>query len=204
MTGTMLAPTTTPEPLEIQPPYCQAELTGGLHCYALAGNNGKNDLDNVTAEFRLIDPETGEVLIRSSLLPLDILQAESSLPFYTFFGPPVPPGGEVSLQLYSASEVSSANTNSFSLKIENFQTEIAADGTYAEVSGSAHSANSNPTGNRIRIAVIAYDDEGRVTGIRRYEETAVLNNGSDFSFKLVVYSTGSAISSVAVFAEAEQ
>jgi LysM repeat protein len=200
--GTQLAPTATPEPLTIGKPVCYPALTGGYHCFALAENDGKNALENVTAEFKLLDETGTEIENRTSLLPLESIQPGERLPLYVYFSSPLPEEWQIAVQLLSAYRAASTGSNTFRLKIANPEIALSADGLSASVSGKAASAKNDPVARSIHIAIVAFDSEGNVVGIRRYEENSALQSGTNFKFNLSVYAAGSSISSVEVYAEA--
>ena len=52
------------------------------------------------------------------------------------------------------------------------------------------------------VAALAYDAQGNLLGVRRTESRVTLEQGKGLIFHLNVYSTGSAISSVIIKAEA--
>jgi len=58
--------------------------------------------------------------------------------------------------------------------------------------------------NQVWAAAIAYDVQGMVLGVRRWESTAPLSAGQKISFSFQVYSTGAAIVSVDVLVEARK
>jgi LysM repeat protein len=202
--GTPMAATPTPAPLLLDAPECVPALTGGLHCFVMARNEGDTALENVLVEFRMTAKDNSLTASRNALLPLQVLQADENLPIYAYFEPPIPLDQVVVVQLLSAYRVSSAGSNSFRLEVAEPKVEIAPEGYSARVTGNVISAKSDPVGKNIRIVVVAYDAAGNVVGIRQYQETAELISGTEFKYNLIVYSVGQPISSVQVFAEAAQ
>ena len=200
--GIALAPTTTPAPVFLGSPECTPGLTGGFHCFVTALNEGEAPLENVLVEFRLMAKDGTLAASRSALLPLAVLQSNETLPIYGYFEPPIPLESKVEVQLLSAYRVAVADSNTFRLETGDPKVEIAQNGMSARVAGTAASATTSPAGKGIHIVVIAYDNAGKVVGIRQYQETAEFTSGAELKYNLIVYSTGEMISSVQVFAEA--
>lgn len=200
--GTLTVPNPTPAPIPVQAARCTPSLTGGLHCFALIENNQKTDLENLTAEFRLTDPSTGDVVSQSAQFPLSCLKAGAALPFYTYFSPPVAVNPRVDLNLLSAAAVESTSSNQMFLTIEDSQFNVASDGLSADFSGGAILEGEGWSTSRIVLAAVAYNTSGEVVGVRRAEVSTGLASGEEYPFEITVYSTGGKIANVMVFGEA--
>lgn len=200
--GTQTIPTATPVPVFLNDPYCYQTITGGLDCFALAENRGEFDLQNLTAEFRLTDPQTGEVLTQSSFLPLNRLDTGTSMPLHAYFPPPVFDLPDVTLQLLSATVSNETNKNNYLLMIEEPLVEFVSNGKSVTAEGIARLEGVDIITNFIRIAAVAYDALDKVVGVRFYEEKSELRSGDEFNYRITVYSSGGAIKRVEVFGEA--
>lgn len=160
------------------------------------------DLENLTAEFRLTDPSTGEVVSQSAQFPLSRLKAGTALPFYTYFSPPVTGNPQIDLKILTAAAVESGSGDQMFLNIEDNQFTVAPDGLSAVFSGGAILQGEGWSANRIVLAAVAYNSSGEVIGVRRVEESTSLASGEEYSFEITVYSTGGKIANVMVFGEA--
>ncbi len=201
--GTQMAPTATPAPVNAGSAKCYPSLTGGAFCFALVKNEADSDLENLTAEFTLTDPNSGEVLTQDTYLPLARLPQGGALPFYVYFAPPVFARPEVSFRVLSALPVTEEKASIYVMKVRETVVEIAADNLSAEITGLASIVETGGQARFIRVLVVVYDSGGNVVGIRRYEEEAGLKAGEDFEFKLLIESVGGVIAQVDVFAEAQ-
>jgi LysM repeat protein len=199
--GTQEISTPTPAPVVVHPPKCVPSLTGGLYCFALVENNLDRDLKNLSAEFRLSNPVTGDVVTQTAQLLLNKLQKGISLPFYAYFNAPVPLEPQVGIQLLTATGVESEDGSPFPLAISDLQILIAPDGLSVMVSGNAGMDAGGWSVSQILLAAVAYDDMSEVVGVRRSEVKLDLQPGQiqDFNFK--IYSTGESITRVEVFGE---
>ncbi len=198
---TQTVATPTPAPLVVQPARCIPSITGGSHCFATVQNNQEIDQENLTAEFRLTDPATGDVISQSAQLPLNRLQAGSALPFYTYFSPPVFKNPQATLQVLTATSAGTEGGNTLPLVISDVQYAVATDGLSASVAGSARLESEGLSVKKMIFAVVAYDISGEVLGVRRVEVNNAMKSGEVYPCNLTVYSTGGKISKVELFGE---
>lgn len=199
--GTQEISTPTPAPLVIYPPRCVPSLTGGLYCYALVENKLDRDLENLSAEFRLNDPVTGEVVTQTAQLPLNKLRSGTALPFYVYFNPPVYLEPQIGIQLLTATGVESEGGGPFPLAISDLQISSAPDGMSAVLSGSAGMDGKGWSASQILLAAVAYNDIGEVVGVRRLEVKMELLPGQSRDFNFKIYSSGGSIARVEVYGE---
>ncbi len=200
--STLAVPNPTPAPIPVQAVNCTPSLTGGLYCFAMIMNDQEMDLENLTAEFRLTDPSSGDVISQSAQFPLSRLKAGTALPFYTYFSPPVAMNPNVELNILTAATVENGNTNQMFLKIEDNQFIVAPDGLSAVFNGGATLDGEGWSASRIVLAAVAYNASDEVIGVRRVEVSTGLASGDEYSFEITVYSTGGKIANVMVFGEA--
>jgi len=200
--GTLAAPNPTPAPIPVKAIKCTPSLTGGLYCFALIENNQQTDLENLTAEFRLTDPATGDVVTQSAQFPLSRLKAGAALPFYTYFSPPVVLDSQAGLNILTAAAVQSGSGDQMFLAVEDGQFSVASDGLSAVFSGGATLEGEGWSASRIVLAAVAYNTAGEVVGVRRAEVSTALASGEEYQFEITVYSTGGKIADVMVYGEA--
>lgn len=201
--GTPTPISATAVPLLLKTPYCAPSLTGGLYCFALVENNQEYSVQNLTAQFTLIDPDTKETLQAVGSLPLNQLKSKNSLPLFAYFPPPVFASPTVTLALLTALPVSSTSTSVLDVTIQNSKVEIASDGNSATVSATLALKDAASTANHFWVAAVAYDAEGNVVGVRQYEKNADLSKGQSADFTLYVYSISDKIDHVDLFGEAK-
>lgn len=187
----------------LREPVCVLSLTGGYHCYVLVVNEEDFSLENLSAEISLSDAAGNESISRQVELPLNQLAAGASLPFYTYFAPPVFADAQVSVKLTSVTRASDENNTVFPLVLDGVAVSMAADGASATASGSARLAVEGTAAGRYTLVAVAYDASGRVVGLRRMSGETSWGSGDEFEFTISVYSTGGVIDRVEVFGEAE-
>lgn len=199
--GTQTVPTPTPAPLIVQAARCVPSITGGLYCFAMVQNNQEIDQENLTAEFRLTDAATGDVITHPAQFPLNRLRAGSTLPFYAYFPQPGFANPEVALQVLTATSAGTDGGNTLPVAISDVQFVVAADGSSAAVTGSARLEGEGWSVKKMVFAAVAYDITGEVLGVRRVEVDSAMNAGEVYPCSLTVYSTGGKIAKVELFGE---
>jgi LysM repeat protein len=199
--GTQAAPTPTPVPVNITGISCTTSLSGGVYCFAEGSNSQSFDLDNISAEFRLTDLQSGNVVTSKAFLPLNRLVQGKALPFFAYF-PPLPfTGFTVELQLQSATAVNASGTSPLSVTLDQTKTDISADGMSASVSGKAV-LGSEGDAKYLWIAAVAIDQAGKPVGIRRIEFDQKISAGTATDFNMTIYSIGGSIARVDLYGEA--
>lgn len=199
--GTPSAPTPTPPALQVSPARCSPSLTGGLHCFAVVEDNLDNDFVNLIGEFQV--QAGGEQSTLTTFLALTRLVQGDALPFYAYIAPPIADGAVVSFRLLSALPVSADNFGVYPMQTSDITLELSAGGRSAQVNGTARFEGMGDPAQVVRLLAVAYDAQGNVVGMRRYEEQAQLEAAQDFEFKILVDSVGAKIERVEVFGEAQ-
>ena len=86
--------------------------------------------------------------------------------------------------------------------INNTLVEINAEGHSARVTGQVLLPGQSKAASQVWVAGTAYDDAGRVVGVRRWESSAGLSPGGSIPFEFMVSSIGGTIARVAFAVEA--
>ena len=185
------ASTPTPLPVPITQAACHPTADSGNWCFALLQNNTGSLLENVSAQITLLDEDNNAIASQTAFLPLDILPANSSLPVYVFF-PNTPANLNPQIQLLSAMPGGSAYLPA---TLDNTIAQIDWDGKYAQVSGQVFLPAESNAATQVWVAAVAYDNNGTVVGVRRWEGGA-LQPGSSLHFDFSVSSVGGEIEAV--------
>lgn len=201
--STQSAPTPTPSPMFVHSPICFPSITSGFYCFALVENREAYDVENLTGEYHFTDPESGKELTLNTFLPLTRLVQGGAVPFYVYFAPPVFDHPIVTFRVLSAMSVTTENAGIYPMTIKDQVVKIAEDGLSADLSGKARFEGAVKDAKLIRLLVVAYDAEGNVVGLRRYEEEAQLKPVVDFEFRINVLSAGGEIDHVEIYGEAQ-
>jgi phage tail protein X len=194
-------PTVTPAPLPVQQARCWPEATGGSWCLALLKNDYAETLENISAQFILIDSSGKELATQVAYGLLDILPPGSAMPLAAHFAGPVEADVSLQVQVLTAIRLLPGDTRYLPVRLENTLVSVDASGRTAEVSGRVLLASPG-TANTLWVLASAYDGSGNVVGIRRWESETALKADATISFNFSVSSVGPAIDRVEFLAEA--
>jgi len=176
------ASTPTPVPAPVTQTGCHPTADGGLWCFALIRNDSPEPLENISSQMTLLDENNNAVASQTAFTPLDIVPPNSALPVYVFFAD-VPSNLNVQVQLLSA--VQGSNARYLPITLNNTVTQIDWDGSSAQLSGQILLPAESQAATRVWVAAVAYDEDGQVVGVRRWEGGAIQPGGSvSFSFSV--------------------
>lgn len=191
----------TPAPLVESPPRCTPTPTGGLWCFWLVKNPHASGLENLAARVSLFDSRGEAVASQMAFPPLNLLPAGAALPLTTYFEPPAPAYEDIQIQLVSAIEVRGGKTRYLPASVADRTVTPAETGLSAQVSGTAALSDPQHPAAVVWVAAVAYDADGEVVGVRRWEGGAEAGAGQ-VPFSLLVSSVGPPIAYVEVWVEA--
>jgi LysM repeat protein len=192
----------TPVALDVTQVACRPMATGAAWCFALVHNDTGATIENVTGQIAILDSGGNEVGVQQATLLLDILPQEASLPFAVVFDPPLPLGARARVRLSTAMRVSSADPRYLPASTHNVLTAVSWSGRTASVSGDLVLEGGSANASSVWIAAVAYDEDGRVVGWRRWESTQGLAAGASQRFDVEVYSLAGRIHRVELVVEA--
>lgn len=192
------ASTPTPVPAPITQAVCHPTADHGLWCFALIRNDSAAPLENISAQITLLDENNNAVASQTAFTLLDIIPSNSALPVFVFF-PDTPSNLVLQVQLLSA--VQGGTSRYLPAVLNNTVAQIAWDGRSAQLSGQILLPAESQAASRVWVAAVAYDKDGQVVGIKRWEGGAIQPGGS-ISFSFLVASLRSAIDAVGFVAQA--
>jgi LysM repeat protein len=194
-------PTPTPAPLLVQQARCWSETDGGLWCFALVRNEYADALENLSAQFTLLDATGQQLSSQAAFALLNTLPPGQSMPLAVHFPPPVSANGSVRVQVLTAIRQLPGDTRYLPVAPENTLVSVEASGQTAHVTGRLILTGAG-TANTLWVLATSYDAEGNVVGVRRWESPSTLTADIAISFDFMVYSVGPAIDRVEFLAEA--
>ncbi|NOT05484.1 MAG: LysM peptidoglycan-binding domain-containing protein [Anaerolineales bacterium] len=193
------ASTPTPVPAPVTQTVCHPSADGGLWCFALIQNNTTELLENVSAQITLLDESNNVIVSQTAFTPLDIIAPNSSLPVYVFFDSKIPAKYNIQVQVLSANQLSINNPRYLPAEIQNAIAQI--NGRTAQLSGQILLPVESSAATQVWVAAVAYDKDGVVVGLKRWEGGAI-PPGESISFSFLVSSLGAEIDAVEFFVEA--
>lgn len=200
--GIASEPTPTPAPVPVRQAGCWPETTGGLWCFALVQNEFNETLENISAQFVLLDENGEEVASQIAYAPLDILPTGASMPLGVHFAPPVDLQAVPRVQVLTAIRLLPGDARYLPVMLENILVSVEAGGRAARVSGRAMLTTLDGRADTLWVLATAYDESGNLVGFRRWEAGEPLAGGESLAFDFLVSSAGPAIERVDFLTEA--
>ena len=196
----------TPVPLPFTRVDCWPSGDGGLWCFAALINSTGDTLENLIAQISLLDANGEVAATQTAIAMLDILPPGKSTALATLFPAPIPTGVVPRAYLASAVRILPIDSRYSPVILENVLVNVDWSGMTAQVSGQVAPKTGEtipeiPAG-RVWVAATAYDEAGRVVGVRRWESDTILPAGETLPFDFLISSTGPAIDRVELLVEA--
>jgi hypothetical protein len=199
-------PTPTPVAVSQGQVICSQAEDGGIWCFMPLHNTQTYPLEAFTAVFRMVDPQSQTVVSQMAYLPLDRLEPETTLPLAAYFPPDqvdkIAPPFQVTGELTSA--LPGADDGRYvPAHIANQKVMLAENGLSAILTADITLDGSRKAA-RVWVAAVAYDAQGTVVGVRRWEKPAEppLESGQILPVTMHVYSAAAKIDRVELHAEA--
>ena len=194
--------TPTPAPFLVKQIDCYPTANRGMWCFVLAFNDSPDFLENLSAQITLVDSEKAVLASQTALLPLNILPPNTALPLSIYFPPDVPLHAKPQVQVLTANRTLPDDERYLPATVNNSLVQVNAEGHSAKVSGQVLSLSQTSVANQVWVAATAYDDAGRVVGVRRWEASTSLNAGGSLPFEFLLSSIGGRIARVEFAVEA--
>lgn len=195
-------PLPTPISLVLADPTCYPSHEGGLWCFTTTENQQDGAVESLSASIQLYDLATGEIHSQTAYAPLSQLAPGGVTALAVYFPAPIPSRYEVTAQLLTALPVPPASGRFLPVQQPETNIKTTGDGMSALVSGYFKLSDPQAEGSRITAAAIAYDADGRVTGLRQWESLEPFSGADKIEFEFTVYAAGAPIDRVVVLVEA--
>jgi SLAP domain-containing protein len=195
-------PTPTPAPFTIQQIECYPTADQGMWCFVLVRNDFPEFMENLSAQVTLVDASNTVLASQTALLPLNILPPNTSLPLTVFFPPEVPVDAKPQVQVLTAIRLLPNDERYLPATLNNTLVQVNADGRSARLNGQVLLPADARAAAQVWVTGTAYDNTGRVVGVRRWESNAGLSPGGSLPFEFRVSSLGGRIERVEFAVEA--
>jgi len=194
-------PTPTPVPFTVQQIECYPTANRGMWCFVLVHNDFPDFMENVSAQVTLVDSNENFLATQTALLPLDILPSNMSLPLAVYFAPELPIDAKPQVQILTAIRLLPNDKRYLPATVNNTLVQINAEGHYAQISGEVKLPAEATAASQTWVAAVAYDEEGRIVGVKRWEGRGVQPGGT-LNFQMSVSSLGGRMTRVEFAVEA--
>jgi hypothetical protein len=173
-----------------------------MWCFVLVHNDFPDLMENLSAQVTLVDANNAALASQAALLPLNILPPNTSLPLSVFFRPEVPFDARPQVQVLTAIRLLPDDERYVPATVNNTLVQVNADGRSATVRGMVFSQSQERVAGSVWVAGTAYDEAGRVVGVRRWEWDDGLAAGGSIPFEFMISSIGGKITRVEFAVEA--
>ena len=195
-------PTPTAVPFTTEQIECYPTAERGMWCFVLVRNEFSDLIENVSAQVTLAGTDGAVLGSQAALLPLNILPPGIALPMAVYFEPEIPPEARPQVQVLTAIRLLPGDARYLPATIKNVAVQVAWNGRSAVVRGEVSlPADAGPAG-QVWVAAVAYDQSGRVVGVRRWESSAAIQPGTAVLFGMTVSSLAGEIDRVELAVEA--
>jgi LysM repeat protein len=194
--------TPTPVPFPVQQIACHPTADRGMGCFVLIHNDSTSYIENVAAQVTLMDSNGKSIASQTALMPLDILAPDTSMPLTTYFAPDVPSDAKPQVQILSATQILPGDPRYLPAAIQNTLVQVDWSGLSAQVSGKVTLPANSISSHLIWVAATAYDGDGNVIGVRRWESKTGVQPGGSLPFNFMISSVGGTIERVDFAVEA--
>jgi LysM repeat protein len=150
---------------------CTSVRSGGMWCYWLMINPLEQAVENISGVIRLYDQDGEQVASGQAVAALNIIGPGQQAPLGVYFPPPVPDWQLAQGQLVSAVTANQYEQRYLQGEFEQLEVDIHPDRLSAQVSGRIR-FNGGQQPEYVWILAVAYDLEGIVVGVRRWEAPA--------------------------------
>ena len=196
----------TPVPLPFTHVDCWPSGDGGTWCFAAVTNSTADTLENLIAQISLLNADGTTAETQAAMPMLDILPPGESTALAVFFPDTDARGLTPQAQLSSAIRILPIDARYAPVSLENVLTNVDWSGLTADVSGLVvpkvgSSVGEIPAG-RVWVAATAYDESGRVVGVRRWESDTPMPAGGVLPFHFQISSSGPVIGKVELLVKA--
>lgn len=183
---------------------CWPVADGGVWCFVIAYNDSANLVESISADVHLLGAAGEVIAVQNVLALLNQVAPGGGAPLASYFAPPLPAEaqpyrGRAELTTALAYPGESA---SLPLEVHNFRSEVLVGSLAVEASGDLILAAGDAQASDVWVAAAAFNNEGRIIGVRRWENGMPLLNGQWLPFAVRVYSTGDPIDHAEVWVEA--
>ncbi len=194
--------TPTPLPLPVKQISCRPQVDGGMWCFILILNDSEFFAEDFSAQVTLIDSGGKTLASQRAYPPLNILPPNTALPLSVFFAPGIPSNATPQVRILTGIQLLPGDARYLPATIQNTLVQVDGSGLSAQAAGRVLLASSSSAAKVVWVAAVAYDLQGEVVGVRRWESSSGLPAGGSLPFSFMIASIGGKIERVDFAVEA--
>jgi len=191
-------PSPTALPVTLQGPDCWPAGDGGMWCFVLVENRLESAVENIFVRFRVAGPGEGGLWERENAGLLNLLPPGQRMPVSLYIPDGAPGSTRVLAELAAAFPLPPDDTRYLEPRLSGVQVQNSPDGSSATLRGRIGAEADAQTA---WVAAAALDAQGRVVGVRRWDNPAPLSAAAGQDFSLTVFSLGGPVASLVYLAE---
>ncbi|OJX44649.1 MAG: hypothetical protein BGO78_12155 [Chloroflexi bacterium 44-23] len=188
-------PQPTPINIPIQSLNCLSDSQDGIWCFGWLANTTQQLMESALVTVNVADLDATQVFSETTVLPLNLLLPDESLPFAVYFEAPMPTEFQSSAQFNSSIPIDADQIQSERMSIKDVAVELM-DGSSATIKGKY---TIPAEFSQVWVVAAALDQDGQIIGLRRWQSSDKAVN----EFTMTVYAVRGKIETVKVFAEAQ-
>lgn len=192
-------PVPTPVQLTVDGLNCQVGADAGIWCFVLVKNTTATVFESISVNVNIAALDADQVYANKGFGPVNLLRPGETMPVAVYFPPVMPNPFQTSVQFAGAVPLDDPGSRYLPVTVSDTKVLIAADGLSATVMGTFM---MEEPGQHVRVAAAAYDETGRLVGLRRWQKENPDLQSGDFSFQ--VYSVNGKINRVELLVEAQK
>jgi LysM repeat protein len=194
--------TPTPLPLPLSTPHCYPSADNGLWCLTAVKNTTDQPVENISAKLILYTSDADSPLVKVAYPPLNLLAPGRTLPLVAFFSPPAPGDVQPIFELLTALPISSEGNRYKDVNLIVQEQSISEDKILARIKGTLILSSDSEAVDLVWLVAIAYNSDGNIVGVRKWESGKGINPGEGLAFEMAVFSLGPPIQRVELLVEA--
>lgn len=195
--------TPTPDPFSplrvAAAPVCYQDALGGAYCFVLLENVSDSPVENPSVRFTITGTDS-IALEMDGILPLNILPAKETIPAVAYFSSPIPSSFEVGALITDWLPVMPDDARYLEAELSIEPSVFSPSAGFAEAKGFVHVLNGEA--DYVWVLGVAFDNDGQVLGLRRWEAELPPTLASSLPFSFRVYAMQGEIADLKLFVEA--
>src|SRR5258708_2151449 len=173
-----------------------------MWCFILNLHDSEFFAEDFSAQVTLIDSGGKTLASQRAYPPLNILPPNTALPLSVFFAPGIPSNATPQVRILTGIQLLPGDARYLPATIQNTLVQVDGSGLSAQAAGRVLLASSSSAAKVVWVAAVAYDLQGEVVGVRRWESSSGLPAGGSLPFSFMIASIGGKIERVDFAVEA--
>ncbi len=191
-------------PIQVSQPVCYSEGAGGMWCFTLLSNRTEGAAEGLIVKIITANADMSQLSEQSAATLLNVMRAGADLPAAVYFPPPAALPQRTSAEVVSSLPLADPNSRYPASIIRDEKVTIHPSGKSAAVTGFIRLEDAQANATRVWVLAAAFDEQGSLVGVRRWENASGISAGQEIPFEMQVYSSAAHIARVSLYVEAQK